>query len=138
MTTAWCRSRSSNAAATTASPNTPPFAEPAIGREDERAFLVPGVDELEEQIGAAGRDRQVADFIDDQQRVAGKISYPLNEPSLPLCLGERGHDIRQRAEVDTLAGFDGFDTKRDGKMRFSGPGWTKEMHHIATTNKVQR
>ena len=35
-----------------------------------RAFFVAGVDELEEQVAAAGRDRQVADLVDDEQRAA--------------------------------------------------------------------
>ena len=35
-------------------------------------FFVAGVDELEEQVAAAGGDRQVADFVDDEQRTAAQ------------------------------------------------------------------
>ncbi len=41
-----------------------PVLEAAIGGEHGGALLVAGVDQLEEQVGAAGFDRQVADFID--------------------------------------------------------------------------
>ena len=44
-----------------------PVPEAAIGCEDGGALLVAGVDQLEEQVGAAGFDRQVADLIDDEQ-----------------------------------------------------------------------
>lgn len=44
------------------------FGEAAIGGEDHRALFVAGVDELEEQVAAARRDRKIADLIDDEQR----------------------------------------------------------------------
>ena len=44
-----------------------PVPEAAIGGEDGGALLVAGIDQLEEQVGAAGFDRQVADLIDDEQ-----------------------------------------------------------------------
>ena len=40
-----------------------PFGKAAVGGEDHGAFFVAGVDELEEQIAAAGNDGQVADFV---------------------------------------------------------------------------
>ena len=47
-----------------------PFGKAAVGGEDHRAFFIAGVDELEEQVAAAGGDGQVADFVDDEQRTA--------------------------------------------------------------------
>ena len=49
-----------------------PFGEAAVGGEDHGAFFVAGVDELEEQIAAAWHDRQVADFVDDEERRAAR------------------------------------------------------------------
>ena len=49
-----------------------PFGKAAVGGEDHGALLVAGVDELEEQIAAAGDDRQVADLVDDEQREAAE------------------------------------------------------------------
>ena len=40
-----------------------PFAKAAVGGEDDGAALVAGVDELEEQVGAALLDRQISDFV---------------------------------------------------------------------------
>jgi hypothetical protein len=34
-----------------------PFAEAAVGRQDDRAAFVAGIDELEEQVAAVGADR---------------------------------------------------------------------------------
>lgn len=44
-----------------------PFGEAAIGGEDHGAALVAGIHELEEQIPAARDDRQVSDFVYDQE-----------------------------------------------------------------------
>ena len=39
-----------------------PFGEAPVRVEDHGALIVAGVDELEEQIAAAGHDRQIADL----------------------------------------------------------------------------
>ena len=44
--------------------------EGLVGGHDQRAALVAGVDELEEQAGGVGVEGEVADLVDDQQRVA--------------------------------------------------------------------
>ena len=49
-----------------------PFCEAAVRGEDHGSFFVSCIDELEEQIAAAGNDWQVADFVDDKQREAAK------------------------------------------------------------------
>ena len=66
-----------------------PFGEAAVGGQDHGALLVAGVDELEEQIAAAGDDRQVADLVDDQQRGAAEEADRLAQAALALGLGER-------------------------------------------------
>ena len=40
-------------------------------------LFVPGVDELEEEIAAAGRDWEVADLVDDEQREPAVVADPL-------------------------------------------------------------
>jgi hypothetical protein len=40
-----------------------PLAEAAVAGQDHRAALVAGVDELEEQVAAAGAHRQVAELV---------------------------------------------------------------------------
>ena len=44
-----------------------PLGESAVGGEDHRALFIAAVDELEEQIATARRDRQVSDLVDDEQ-----------------------------------------------------------------------
>jgi len=46
----------------------PLFRKAPVGGEDFRAFFVPRVDQPEEEIAAAFHNREVAYFIDDQQR----------------------------------------------------------------------
>src|SRR4029077_1755465 len=89
-----------------------PFAEAAVGGEDHGAALVAGIDELEEQVGAAGGDRQVSDLVDDEQGVAGDEANALLELSFALGLGQRGDDVSQGSEVDALAGLDRLNAER--------------------------
>jgi len=99
-----------------------PFTEAAVGSEDDGAPLVTRIHELEEQIAAVRADREVPDFVDDQQAVSRKESHTLREIPLAFGLGHRGNDFGKRAEVDALAGAHGLDAKRDAKMRFPCPG----------------
>jgi hypothetical protein len=97
-----------------------PFAEAAVGGEDHGAALVAGVDELEEQVGAAGGDRQVADLVDDEESIAGNEADALLELSFALGLGQGGDDVGKGAEVNALAGLDGLDAERRGEMGLAG------------------
>lgn len=105
-----------------------PFGEAAIGGEDHGALFVAGVDQLEEQVGAARCDRQVTDLIDDQQRCAGKKPDLLPERAFALGFGELGDEIGQRDEVDRLAGADCLDRGRVAMWLLPVPGgpsrWT--------------
>ena len=60
-----------------------PFGEAAVGGEDHGALFVAGVDELEEEIAAAGNDRQVADLVDDQEAMLGRDSACAAGADLP-------------------------------------------------------
>ena len=70
-----------------------PFCKAAVRGEDHRAFFVAGVDELEEQIAAAGDHRQVADLVDDEQREAAEVPDFLAQRAFALRSRERGDDI---------------------------------------------
>ena len=45
-----------------------PSTEGLVRRDDQAGAFVAGRDQLEEQIGRFGFERDVADFVDDQQR----------------------------------------------------------------------
>ena len=44
----------------------PPFGKATVGSQDHGALLVAGIDELEEQIAAAGDHRQVSDLVESR------------------------------------------------------------------------
>ena len=90
-----------------------PFCEAAVGGEDHGSFFVSCIDELEEQIAAAGNDWQVADFVYDKQREAAKEPDLLTQCALALGFGERADEITERREVDATAGLDGLDAERE-------------------------
>jgi predicted metal-dependent HD superfamily phosphohydrolase len=66
-----------------------PFGKAAVGGEDHGAAFVAGVDQLKEQVPAAGDDGQVADLVDDEQLWPAEEADALAERSLALGLGER-------------------------------------------------
>jgi hypothetical protein len=49
-----------------------PFIEGQIAGDDDRTAFVALAEDLEQQLGAGRRERDVAQFIDDQKLVAGK------------------------------------------------------------------
>ena len=51
-----------------------PAGERQIGGQDDRRFLVSGGDQLEEQVGRLGVEGNVADFVDDDEPVAGDLA----------------------------------------------------------------
>ena len=89
-----------------------PFGEAAVGGEDHGALFVAGVDELEEQIAAAWRDRQVSDLVDDEQCRPAQIADALTKHAIAFGLGQRSDDVRQSGEVDASADLYGGREKR--------------------------
>jgi hypothetical protein len=107
-----------------------PFRKTAVGGQDHSAPLVAGIDELEEQIAAAGGDRQVADFVDDQQRAAAQEADFLAQGALAFGFGEDGEEIGERDEVDALASANGLDGECGGEVRFAGAGRPEQMNDL--------
>ena len=58
-----------------------------VAGDDERGALVAGRDELEEQVGGLGFERDLADLVDDQQRVAAQPGQLSLEASGVVGLG---------------------------------------------------
>ena len=69
-----------------------PFRKAAVRGEDHRALFVARIDQLEEQVAAAGYDREVTDLIDDQERGPAVEPEPLAQRGLSgfPCVG--GHN----------------------------------------------
>jgi hypothetical protein len=54
--------------------HTSPLIEGQIAGDDDRAAFVALAEDLEQQLGAVRRERDVAQFIDDQKLVAGELT----------------------------------------------------------------
>jgi hypothetical protein len=63
-----------------------PLGEAAVRGEDHGALFVASVDELEEEIAAAGNDREVADLVDNEQGKAAEVSDSLVQSALRSAL----------------------------------------------------
>src|SRR5436305_228418 len=115
----------------------PPLSEAAVGGEDHRALFVAGVDELEEQIAAAGDDGQIADLVDDEQREAAEVSDPFAQGAFPFGFGERGDDIGERAEVDAATGLHRLDAERETEVGLSGPRRADKVDGLSPVDELQ-
>ena len=115
--------------ATTLSPNTrSPFAHGAIAGHQHRAALVAPRYELEEQVRSVGFQRQVAEFIHDQQLRLRVVHQTLLQPAYVMRLGQRRNECRRRGEQRRVAVLDRFAAERDGKMRFAHAGRPEQQH----------
>ena len=56
--------------------------EVEVGRHDRRAALVPRRHDLEEQVRLVAGERQVADLVDDQQRVPAETLHQVGQAVL--------------------------------------------------------
>ena len=72
-----------------------------------------GLDQLEEQAGAAEGDRQVADLIENEQAGAAEETDLVEQPSLALD---------RRTAVDAVAGRHRGDAQSGGEMALAGAG----------------
>jgi len=64
--------------------NFTPFGKAAIAGQDHGALFVAGIDELEEEVGAAVGDREVANLVDDEERGPAVEADLLDETALTL------------------------------------------------------
>ena len=111
MTSAWWTSRSIIAAATTSSPKTSPQRPKGLLLVTIRLGpFVAGGDELEEQVRGFGFERDVADLVDHEQRVAAEADELGLQPAGVVGVGEPGDP------------FGGGGEQRPG-ARPGRPGW---------------
>lgn len=114
-----------------------PFGEATIGREAHRALFVARVDELEEEVAAAGNDRQIADLVDHQERRSSQEADTFAQRAFVLGLGQGCDDIGQRGKGHALAGLHGFYRRRRRQMAFSGAGRSEEMNDFRPIDELQ-
>jgi hypothetical protein len=99
-----------------------PAAERLVGRDDEAGPLVAAGDELEEQVGGLGLERDVADLVDDQQRVAGQPGELGLQGAGRVGSGEPVDPLRRGRELDAVPGLAGADRDAGGEVGLAGAG----------------
>jgi hypothetical protein len=107
-----------------------PFNEGEIGGDDDRSALVETADEVEQELAAGLSERQVAEFIEDDEVHAGQM---IGETALASVAGlglEPVDEIDHVVEPAADAGADASSRNGDGKMGFAGAGPT-DQHGIA-------
>ena len=114
-----------------------PVPEAAIGGKDGGALLVAGIDQLEEQVGAAGFDRQVADLIDDEQCDPVDETQAGFEGAGAFGLGQGSNQLCQGSEVNTFAGLDGVHPQGDGQVALADPGRAEQVDGLATVDEAE-
>jgi hypothetical protein len=97
-----------------------PPAEWLVGGDDEAGPLVAGGDELEEQAGGLGLERDVADFVDDQQRVTAQPDQFGLQPSGVVGVSEAGDPFGGGGEQDPVPGLAGPDGQPGGQVGLAG------------------
>ena len=101
------------------------------------AFLVSCIDELEEQIAAAGNNGQVTDFVDDTSEKRQKNLIFFQKGALALGLGKRLNEITGGWKMAFRAGLDGLDAERERQMALSCSGRAKEVYNFTTIDELQ-
>ena len=77
-----------------------PLVEWQIAGDQRAAALVALAEDLEQQFGPGWRQWHVAEFIDDQQPVAGELALEPQEPLLVTRLEQFVDESRRRDEAD--------------------------------------
>ena len=101
-----------------------PAAERLVGGDDQGGSLVSGGHQLEEQVGRFGFEGDVADLVDDKQRVAAQPDQFRLEPAGVVGLGQSCHPLAGGGEQDAVAGLAGPDGQSDREVGFAG-AWSE-------------
>ena len=97
-----------------------PFVERQIAGDDRGAALVALREDLEQQFGPGRRQRHVAEFINDQQLITGKLALNPKQPLLVTSLKEFVDQRRRRDEADRKPLLAGSEPKAECDVAFAG------------------
>ena len=99
-----------------------PFTEGKIGGDDDGRALVEPADEMEQQLAAGLGERQVAEFVEDDEVHPGQM---LGDTTLPAVAGldlEPVDEVDHVVEATTGARPDAASGDGDGHVCFAGAG----------------
>lgn len=114
-----------------------PFCEAPVRGQDHGAFFVAGVDQLEEQVGAAAGDGQIPDLVNDEQRGSGIEADLFAQAPLAFGLGERFDQLGKAAPVDAAPCFHRGHADGRGEVAFPGAGRAKEVQHLGPLDELE-
>ena len=103
-----------------------PAAEGLVGGDDQGGAFVAGGDELEEQVRGFGFEGDVADLVDDQQRVAAEPAQLVLQPAGVVGVGEPVDPFGRGGELDPVPGLAGADREAGGEVGLAGAGRAEE------------
>ena len=108
-----------------------PVADRLVGGEQYAAALVALGDDLEQQMGGAGRHRQIAELVDHQQVRLGEAA----QADVPLVrvvgAHQRGHQRRRRDVAHRVVLVDGGAAEGDGEMGLAHPRRSEQQQVVA-------
>jgi hypothetical protein len=93
-------------------------------------FSYRAVDQLEEQIAAAGHDREVTNLVDDKEGGAGEEPQALAQGAFAFGFCEGGDNVGERGERDALSSLHSLDRERRREMALAGAGRPEQMDHF--------
>jgi hypothetical protein len=99
-----------------------PRAERLVGRDDHGCAFVAVRDEAEHEVRGFGIERDVADFVNDQdghERQAFELGFEL---ALAFGVAEAGDPLARGGEQHALPGEAGSDPEGGRDVGFAGPG----------------
>jgi hypothetical protein len=105
-----------------------PLVEGQVAGDQDRAALVAAAEDLEQQFRSGGRQRHVAELVDDQQLVGGQLLLQAQE--LPLVPGfqklmDQGCG---GGEADGEAPLTGCQPEPESDVGLAGAAWPKRDH----------
>ena len=99
-----------------------PAAEGLVDGDDQGGAFVAGGDELEEQVRRFGFEGDVADLVDDEQRVAAEALEVVLQDAVVVGVGEPVDPFGGGGEGDAVPGVAGPDAQADGQVGLAGAG----------------
>jgi Mycolic acid cyclopropane synthetase len=118
--------------------NFAPSAEGFVGGDDQACAFVAAGHQLEKQVGRFRFERDVADLVDDDERVATESGeFGVDAPGV-VGFGEARDPFGGGGEQDAMPGLAGPHRQPDRQVGFAGAWWAEEDDVVAGGDEVQR
>jgi len=108
--------------------NIAPFGKRHIGSDDRAVLFISAGNKLEKEISGIKADRDIADFVDDEDFVLSEEFHSGVKPVFVQCGRELLHQVLKRDEISRVAMGGALNTDRSGKMSFAHAARTDEQN----------